>query len=132
MTTEEARLQMIEWFSRPDAVFGYEAGYGCVYRGHQDPHSQIRCAFGCLIPDKAYSPEMENRIASAAIHESADVAWKLDVTSMDTAFLDIAQHKHDTMARDFAEIQDYTATPAAFVAWLKTVDVNDSETFSYK
>lgn len=73
MTKQEVYEQIRSHFTKPGAVLAYEpmskdSGNGCVYRLNQDPKSPVRCAFGLLIPDEVYHPEMENKNASDLIY----------------------------------------------------------------
>lgn len=62
LTKQEAYEKIRAWFSRPNAVYGMDPQEAnCVYRAEQDPHSEIRCAVGCLIPDDIYDPAWEGQ-----------------------------------------------------------------------
>ena len=72
MTVEEARREIKEFFSRPDAELAKvrdaeEGGMKCVYRGNDDPSSPLRCAFGCLLPDELYDPSLEGSSLHACL-----------------------------------------------------------------
>lgn len=60
MTLQEAYEGIVAWFSRPDAVLGWDdVAQSCVYRGNGEANSPVRCAAGCLISDEKYDPEIE-------------------------------------------------------------------------
>lgn len=114
MTKKDVYEKVKAHFSRPGAVFGYDPN-GCVYRGEDDAHSQIRCAFGAILPDDRYHPGMENTIASTVI----DGDWFISVNSWGeepkpgyeltnlfenwdngfAEFIDEIQQAHDTEAK---------------------------------
>jgi len=94
---QEAYEGMREWFSRPNAEFGYDhAERMCVYRLDGDPTSLVRCAYGSLIPDEVYDPVSENLTVS-----SDDLPKPMQLWANEDAreFMTAAQSKHDYLAR---------------------------------
>lgn len=79
LSKREIIAKIREHFTKPGAQFGYASEYGetfeeaelgngvCVYRGDADPHSEIRCAMGVLVPDELYSPAMESELAGSLL-----------------------------------------------------------------
>lgn len=112
MDVTEAYDGIRAWFTRPDAVYGFElypeeiesytgsAGH-CVYRAGKDPSSQVRCAVGCLIPDEVYRPEWDECGGSSFI-DIDELARLLEMDQDAVRFLRNAQHEHDDCARDGA------------------------------
>lgn len=113
MTPEEARQGIIDWFSKEDAVFGYDVQHGvCMYR-MGGPESHVRCAVGCLIPDEWYwaveeetSPESFQKELKDWMGDGLMFAWRM-------------QHVHDSMATAYDMHGDKTQTPQAFAAYVK-------------
>lgn len=98
MTTQEAYEQIKEFFSQPDAVRGFdENGMGCVYRAGEDRLSPIRCAFGCLIPDEMYHPDIEGLGADEAFRWLQREGIPIDtiMDDVDLGFICAAQVAHD-------------------------------------
>lgn len=91
-----------EYFSRPGAVLAQfpdpEAARGkrCVYRGDNDPHSPVRCAVGCLIPDELYRSEMEDKTADAVLDSYPELTRRLFGTVTVRSFLSAIQTRHDS------------------------------------
>jgi len=83
-TKPGARLATIEPLTTPDN------GNGCFYRDGKGN----ACAFGCLIPDEMYEPEMEGRSTDEVVTLWPEVRELFD-ESVDTAFLDELQSAHD-------------------------------------
>lgn len=107
--TQEAYENIREHFSQPDAVLG-KSNSGCFYRGDGDPQSPIRCAFGVLIRDDLYKPEMENKHAAAVLRLFPHLAKEFPVVSK--AFIMDAQGAHDARAtdpKDFVRLLDSLA-----------------------
>lgn len=106
LTTQAAYEKIRAHFSQPDVERAYEETLrSCVYRGlgvdgERDPHSPIRCAFGVLIPDDRYSPDMEERFADTLI---GDPRFNLQGLFLDvsTKFLQEAQYEHDNIGVPF-------------------------------
>lgn len=129
MTTQEAYEGMREFFSRPEAVPAKSAD-ACHYRfdpskvpAGYDPDmadkrvaeahygaAPLRCAFGCLIPDELYRPEMEGVWALALI-EGGQLGTMFD--EADDNFIAKAQRLHDdydtVTAQDFVRKLDWLA-----------------------
>lgn len=111
MTTQEAYEKIREHFSKPGAQRAYESKAtsdlsGCVYRGldengNRDPHSPIRCAFGVLIPDDRYDPEMERKYCGEVIRSYLDDLFPGDQHGSQAKFLSAAQGEHDDTSKDF-------------------------------
>lgn len=102
-TVREAYDQVLEYFSRPDAVLSKTVDGTCHYRGPEDS----RCAFGILIPDEAYDPKMENRVADVVICKYAAFRnWRDEAGGFDIArFVARAQSAHDN-SRSVPEFLD--------------------------
>lgn len=92
-----------EHFSQPSAVFGYD-GTSCVYRGNGHKDSNVRCAFGVVIPDDVYRPVMENIIATAVVqnHEMPDGLFSDEI--WDGGWMNDLQGRHDRMASERSPI----------------------------
>lgn len=113
MTPQEAYEQIRAWFSKPDAQLAWdtESG-GCVYRGNSDPHSPLRCAVGCLIPDDKYKPSFEH---CGLRQPGDDLDGGMVVANADLRrFLSAAQDVHDHYA-------SLDATTEEFLVELDTV-----------
>lgn len=65
LTYDQALPKVRAWFSRPEAVYGYDGYNSCIYRGDENPASEVRCGIGCLMPDELYRPEMEGTAVGA-------------------------------------------------------------------
>lgn len=119
MTPEEARQGIIDWFSKPDAVFGYDRENGvCMYR-YGGPESHVRCAVGCLIPDQWYwaveeeaSPESFQKELKDWMGEGLTFAWRM-------------QNVHDSMASAYDMQDDLTQSPQMFAAYVKAHTVEE-------
>ena len=108
-----------EHFSKPDSVMAWDSDGICVYRGTsdeesdgmliRDPHSPVRCAFGVLIPDELYKPEMEGKTASDVCENFPEVAALFPKEWTRTGgFLEECQRKHDDL---FAYYPGHGANP---------------------
>lgn len=109
MTTQEAYERIRAHFSREGAVLGkgvladgsqFEDGptMACVYRANGDPKSEVRCAFGVLIPDEMYSVDMEDTISGYILGKWKELAKHLEEVS--PLFISNAQSLHDHAADD--------------------------------
>lgn len=101
MTTQEAYERIRAHFNRPEAVLAKEEIDGisrCVYRGGGDAKSPIRCAFGVLIPDSKYTPDMEDKFAGAVCDQWPKVMEV--VSDVRPQFIEEAQYLHDSRAHD--------------------------------
>lgn len=99
-----------EFFSRPGAEFAFETTEDddsglCVYRGNQDPASPIRCAIGCILPDRLYRPEYEEKAARVLW----DVLTGERVISAEVTpdFLTNLQQVHDDAATEEKSIAQF-------------------------
>lgn len=92
MTTQDAYEAIRAWFLDPTVPYGYANG-ACVYRGDEEATSPIRCAAGCLIPDKDYRPDWEGSGSDKVIE-----ALPVHFLEVDADFLDKAQCLHDSAA----------------------------------
>jgi hypothetical protein len=133
MTKQETYEAIREFFSRPGAVLAKAAGrfewhesrneyvfvpeemdpdtlgYDeanenvCFYRHPDNP--DVRCAFGCLIPDEFYAPAMENRGAWMVVDTYPSVAELFPWASREEGFslLDDFQSAHDSTATTTVE-----------------------------
>ena len=63
----------------------------CAYRGKGD----TKCAIGCLIPEKLYTPNMERRAVRALCEQYPAFAKHIGATKRDYVFLSNLQHIHD-------------------------------------
>lgn len=106
MTTQEAYEAIREFFSRPEATLAWDEGLGeCVYRGGGEPDSPIRCAFGCILPDDLYSPNMEGTSVIILKDSEPGSMWKpvlRHFEGVNLKFLERAQHAHDSLAQETA------------------------------
>lgn len=91
----EAYDKIVAYFSRPGAAIAYsEEDSLCMYRLGRDADGAA-CAVGCLIPDEAYTPEMDHVSYSSGISELVH-RGQIAVPNADTLlFLKEAQVKHD-------------------------------------
>lgn len=111
MTTQQAYEAIRKYFTRPDAELAQipehlmseqDMGSNCVYR--KVIQGRVRkCAVGCLIPKRLYSPKMEQRAAVQVIEEFPEVKNLLDGVSLD--FISCAQTCHD----DSATVEQFVA-----------------------
>jgi hypothetical protein len=112
------------WYSKPGAVYGYNEETGkCVYRGNDDPTSQVRCAGGVVLPNGKYDPNLEGSL----VHDQTSGPWMglFGKTPIEAAsgihFLQDIQHCHDEYAEndrpmaDFIEELDEIAAAAGLV-----------------
>lgn len=82
--------------------------WGCIYRGDQNPASKVRCAFGALIPDGFYRPNMEAKNASAVIIDNPDLYIYLgEPDENDRHWLDRLQRAHDSIANAHGSVESF-------------------------
>lgn len=118
MTEKEAIQKMIEHFSAPDAVFGFDHSTGqCVYRGDGDPASSVRCSIGVLIEDSEYSPSMESLSVYALTRTTHDFPAPESLLAITDSVVGLdmiksIQRKHDDLAQNGDTVPE-------FVNWLK-------------
>lgn len=117
-----------EWFYRPGAVFGVDTIGNCVYRGNDDPSSNVRCAMGCLVPDDRYDSLMEGATASAVLRGLVSLQLVTPGSTpqfrplsdlfpgIDGAFLDELQKLHDDAASSDSNVQDFLVSLEDFEA----------------
>jgi hypothetical protein len=124
LSPKDVLSKIREYFSRPDAVLAvveldeFDGEYRCVYRKDGDPHSPVRCAIGCLIPDSLYSPAIEGDGAYMLASNRHDLdaekrkAWDVVASVFDfenhnrthfVQFLGACQSAHDGIAMEAAE-----------------------------
>jgi hypothetical protein len=98
VTAQEVYDSIKAWFSQDDVLMGMQNGE-CLYRGNDhDPRSRIRCAFGCLIPDKLYHQRMEWLTIHDVLRDYPDLEASLSLTSDALTFARDAQEAHDNNA----------------------------------
>lgn len=68
--------------------------FGCAYRGKDG----LKCAIGCIIPDKFYKKEMENKSVFALF--AFDLPWYIQRYNK---FLDRMQGVHDNVDNWFGD-----------------------------
>jgi hypothetical protein len=101
MNTQQAYVKIRKWFSDPSHEPGYETTTDrCVYRYGGDPKSQVRCAVGCLIPNRIYDPSLDDPNLSGVVASSA-VTYTNELSDffqdVDVDFLESVQTLHDDM-----------------------------------
>lgn len=90
------------WFSKPDAVYGYEHGK-CVYRGGSNPQSQVRCSVGAVLDDSEYEPrwdEGSDEESGVNVYAIYDDTWPKSLRGVKLDFLDVMQNIHDNCANE--------------------------------
>lgn len=102
MTKQTAYNKIRKYFTQPDAELAKTA-FECRYRMETGAiHKKVRkCAIGCLIPDKLYGPEMENKSAEALLEQFSDLALYFGISDPyeeEARFLTQAQKAHDSSA----------------------------------
>lgn len=126
-TRMSALVKAREWFARKGAQFGYKDGY-CVYRGDNDPESEIRCGIGCLLPNEAYHRGLENRGITAilAVPRDASEGMRLpDSTVVPWAIFDAIDAEFGVEDRDFwANLQRLHDDHAGRVSELEHVNMD--------
>lgn len=118
MNKKEVITKVREHFSQPGVRYGRPEHEDpnvamCMYRGNSDATSPIRCAFGVLIPDDLYSPDMEGTTSDGVLSHWPAVAdlFDLDLREQDTiydpSFLSRLQQVHDDAARQVLPIDEF-------------------------
>ena len=93
MTTQEAYEKIRKWFTRPNAVYGYnEKEVQCQYRANEKARSLRRCAIGCLIPNRMYNVDLEGRPSTEVLERVPSL------DGIDPLFVKEVQQTHDRCA----------------------------------
>lgn len=93
MTDQQAYEKIRAWFTRPNAVFGWDKETeSCVYRGGYKALSRARCAVGCLIPSRRYHSDLEDCDPGIVAREIPELH------GVNVSFLEQAQSVHDSLA----------------------------------
>lgn len=100
----------------------------CLYRGP----NKTQCAFGALIPDRAYSPKMENRPAGEVIQQYAKLKQflphmyligSLQLVHDNWALMDGAPFKMSNLLRRLREVAKWHGLSDAVLPEKITPDV---------
>jgi len=98
--------------------------YDCWYR--HPSRVELKCAIGCLIPDKFYSEEIENKtVEEPIVKEVLKKSLKTSFTSSDIALLKDLQDVHD-----YQDTKDWRwRLDALAMSWFDT-DLIDMEIYA--
>lgn len=96
-TVQQAYERIRKHFSKPGAVYGYDASQAkCQYRTELPSGKVAKCAVGCLIPKSSYNPVWDARVLTAD-QLLPLIGWTNEVLD---SFLAKAQDVHDQCALD--------------------------------
>lgn len=109
MTTQEAYDKMRAWFTKPGAQLAKDERGLCCYRLNGRRNAKVRCAAGCLIPDRLYDREFEGHDTDV-LYDDPDLASIFGC--VDREFLQQAQETHDgakTVAEFLSQLDEDAA-----------------------